>query len=203
MRRLTVVVVTVAVVAGNVTAAAGQGPFRPQPAVLITPVPDVVMPTALLANPGNVVNRVLSFDVDGDGRVSADELPERMQHVIARGDQDGDGFVTGAEVRNLSERMPFARTFVSSVQTKPFSLVDVITDLRLPQPKRDRALELVKGYSVPRNVNNPGSLDRAELDARLRELLDGEEFENFQAAAARMNTIQRFTVRGVVAVPAR
>src|SRR5688572_28918864 len=36
-----------------------------------------------------VVAHVLKFDVDGDGRIRASELPERMAPLIGRGDRNG------------------------------------------------------------------------------------------------------------------
>ncbi|RMH04278.1 MAG: PDZ domain-containing protein [Planctomycetota bacterium] len=41
--------------------------------------------------------RLREFDADGDGRLQAEELPERMAGFLARLDQDGDGVLTGAE----------------------------------------------------------------------------------------------------------
>ena len=45
-----------------------------------------------------VVAHVLKFDVDGDGRVRARELPERMIPLIGRGDRNGDQGLDADEV---------------------------------------------------------------------------------------------------------
>src|SRR4051794_26957434 len=50
-----------------------------------------------------IVQRIMSFDKDNDGKVVADELPERMQHLIAMGDIDKDGALDKDEVRKLAD----------------------------------------------------------------------------------------------------
>lgn len=46
----------------------------------------------------DMVARMMSFDKDGDGRLSAAELPERMQGMMARADKNKDGFLTKDEL---------------------------------------------------------------------------------------------------------
>lgn len=50
------------------------------------------------------VDRLMQNDADGDGRVSLDEAPERMQGFFERLDGDGDGFLTKAEITEASNR---------------------------------------------------------------------------------------------------
>ena len=45
-----------------------------------------------------VVNRMLQFDKNADGRLSKDEVPERMQGMFERGDTNGDGFLSRDEL---------------------------------------------------------------------------------------------------------
>lgn len=42
--------------------------------------------------------RMMSFDKDGDGKLSAAELPERMQGMMERADKNKDGFLTKDEL---------------------------------------------------------------------------------------------------------
>jgi Ca2+-binding EF-hand superfamily protein len=49
-----------------------------------------------------VVKTYLSFDKNGDGRLSKDELPERMQGIFDRVDTNHDGFLTADELRRLA-----------------------------------------------------------------------------------------------------
>ena len=46
-----------------------------------------------------MVDRVLNFDKDEDGKLSKDETPERLQGMFARADRDEDGFLTKDEIR--------------------------------------------------------------------------------------------------------
>ena len=68
----------------GVAAAAAQAP-GPRPAVLITEV----LPASFAVpgrSPAAVIERLRSFDANADHRISRDELPERMQGLVARGD---------------------------------------------------------------------------------------------------------------------
>jgi len=50
------------------------------------------------------VDRMMENDTDGDGKVSADEAPERMQGFFQRLDGDKDGFLTKDEITEASKR---------------------------------------------------------------------------------------------------
>jgi len=49
-------------------------------------------------NPNDLVDTLFSFDKNKDGKLSKDEVPERMQGIFARADADKDGFLTREEV---------------------------------------------------------------------------------------------------------
>jgi Ca2+-binding EF-hand superfamily protein len=55
---------------------------------------------------GNVVEEtvktLMAFDANHDGKLSKDELPERMQGLFDRADVDKDGFLTADEIRKLA-----------------------------------------------------------------------------------------------------
>lgn len=57
-------------------------------------------------NPDAMAKRLMQFDRNADGKLSKDELPARLQPMIERGDADKDGFLTGDEIRTLSETPP-------------------------------------------------------------------------------------------------
>ncbi len=54
---------------------------------------------------GDLAARILSFDADGNGRVTRDELPERMRQRFERMDRDGDGTIDADEAQAAAERM--------------------------------------------------------------------------------------------------
>jgi len=53
----------------------------------------------------DLVARIMSFDADGDGRVTRDELPERMRQRFDRMDENGDGSIDAGEAQAGAERM--------------------------------------------------------------------------------------------------
>jgi hypothetical protein len=175
-----------------VITAAAQAPEGIRPAVLITEMPASPVRSLL-----SVTERLVSFDVNADHRISRDELPERMQALVARGDKNADDALDAQEVHALvnaaaSERVRASFRFQSSD-----GLPGVINDLKLPPAKHARALAIVSGHALPRHVND---LHSGTLLREMRALLDDEEYENFVAAATRLsrNPLNRIRAKGGV-----
>jgi hypothetical protein len=176
---------------GAVSASAQTLPTSPTPvpATFVRSTPDTV--SGFFGRAGGataVAARLLSFDADGDVRVTSAELPERMQSVFDRLDQDDDGFLTPDEIQAGVNRQPrvVPDRSIALRNRSASSLTEVVHDLKLPQPKHDLALAIVKNYQVPRNLNNSKSIN-VDVDAAMKELLDEEEFGDFMAAAARLS----------------
>src|SRR5260370_3505292 len=49
-----------------------------------------------------IVERIMSFDKNKDGKITKDELPERMQFLIEKGDTNKDGALDKDEIKKLS-----------------------------------------------------------------------------------------------------
>ena len=49
--------------------------------------------------------RLREFDADRDGRITRDELPDRMKRMVDRLDTNGDGVIDTAELKAMTERM--------------------------------------------------------------------------------------------------
>lgn len=52
--------------------------------------------------PGDLVERIMSQDKDGDGKVTQAELPEAMQRILQRGDTNQDGAIDKAEAEAMA-----------------------------------------------------------------------------------------------------
>jgi len=50
-----------------------------------------------------MVKTLMDFDKNGDGQVTRDELPERMQGLLDRGDTDQNGVLTVEEIRKSAQ----------------------------------------------------------------------------------------------------
>ena len=54
------------------------------------------------ADAAATVKTLMEFDLNGDGALTKDELPERMRNVIARADSDGNGEATQDELMAMT-----------------------------------------------------------------------------------------------------
>ncbi len=52
--------------------------------------------------PDEMVKLLLEFDQNADGKLTKDEVPERMQGLFERGDANKDGILNQDELRNLA-----------------------------------------------------------------------------------------------------
>ena len=53
---------------------------------------------------GSFADRMMAYDTNKDGKVSKDELPERMQRIMDNADTDKDGSLSKAEIDALGAR---------------------------------------------------------------------------------------------------
>ncbi len=53
--------------------------------------------------PDEIVKEMLEFDKNSDGQLSKDELSERMQGLITRGDTNQDGILNQDELHKLAQ----------------------------------------------------------------------------------------------------
>lgn len=52
---------------------------------------------------GNFIERLRSFDKNGDNKISKDELPQPMQRIMDRADTNGDGLLDEQELKKMAE----------------------------------------------------------------------------------------------------
>ena len=55
-------------------------------------------------DPAQFIARMMENDHDGDGKISLDEAPERMQDRFDMMDANGDGFLEKAELEAMTQR---------------------------------------------------------------------------------------------------
>jgi hypothetical protein len=129
-------------------AAPPLAPCVPAPPPKTLPPPQVDAETV-------IVPRVMSFDANGDGRVAAAELPDRMQDLVTRGDRNGDAALDREEIRAMASSsvvvgegkgMPPRRTREIRITLRTSSdpgLGGLIEDLELPTDRRAQAFAAV------------------------------------------------------------
>ena len=148
----------------------------------------------------SVVAHVLKFDVDGDGRLRAKELPERMIPLIGRGDRNGDQALDAGEVAAVVRNpIPQGRGRIVTTpvrtdqRTEPFRRPPpggpegLVSDLKLP-PSRAAAAMAILAKRKPTGPALSGLQARDVDEATLRKLagiLTEEELVDFRAALAR------------------
>jgi hypothetical protein len=163
-----------------------------------------------------VVAHVLKFDANGDGRVRAGELPERMVPLIGRGDRNGDQALDADELAAVVRNpLPQGRGRIVSTpvrtdqRTEPFRAPPprgpegLIGDLKLPPSRATKALAVL----AKRRATGPtfgGVLAASDVDgATLRTLagiLTDDELADFKAALVRQRVV--FRGRGAAPPPA-
>ncbi len=163
--------------------AAAQAPEGIHPAVVITTTPPPP-PPGTARSPLAVRERLLSFDADKDLRLSRDELPERMQGLIARGDRNGNGALDFEEIHALVNAASSERTRISFRPQPSEGLPGVISDLKLSSAKRQQALAILSANKPAPHVKGAANTG---LYKAMRSLLDDEEYANFVAAAERLS----------------
>ena len=173
---------------------------------IVAPGPFVTVPT-FRVSVETVVAHVLKFDVDGDRRIRASELPERMAPLIGRGDRNGDQALDADEVAAVVRNpLPQGRGRIVTTpvrtdqRTEPFRAPPprgpegLINDLKLPPSRTAAALAVL----AKRKATGPtfgGVLAASDVDEttlrKLAGILTDEELADFKAALARQLVVFR------------
>jgi hypothetical protein len=173
-----------ALMAGAMLRLSRPGAPDAAPAVLRSPpVPEIPPAPGAKARP-TVIERLISFDRNADRRLSREELPERMQALIARGDKNKDDALNVGEMRALMMAAPSAAVH-AGIQSNPprneafDGLQGVISDLMLAPERHALAFAIVSRPDL-------SDIHIKATHPEMRELLDDEEYGNFAAGAARV-----------------
>jgi hypothetical protein len=157
-----------------------------------------------------IVERIMAFDKNKDGKITRDELPERMQHLIDLGDTNKDGALDREEVRKLVTSANASGGFgdraggfgfggrvegvgrgfglggppdVGFGGPYPGGIEGVVEDLKLSAKKKEEAMNAVKTHQE--NVRKLMDQARAELLEKMKGILSEEELKDFEAALDR------------------
>ena len=135
-----------------------------------------------------IVDRIMSFDKNKDGKITKDELPERMQYLIEKGDTNKDGALDKDEVKALATKLQTEGIaglggfpgFGGGRGFGPGGGAErALNDLNLSdQKKKDAAEALVKAHEE--NVKKLMELARSELLLKMKDVLSDEEYKKFK-----------------------
>ena len=166
----------------------------------------------------DVVARLMRFDRNNDFKIAIDELPERMQTLVVRGDRSDDLMLDVREIRWMTQIGPEMPVLFRSPQFGTYGFGDMfgtlssrthiensIDDLRLAPHTAAEAKRIALAQadeSEPAARAGAGQIlideRRANLIARLSGVLTEEERGNLSAALARRPLIKRPGLAGLV-----
>ncbi len=130
----------------------------------------------------DVVARLMAFDKNKDGKITKDELPERMQFLIDLGDTNKDGALDRDEIKKLAASRATSRRRVGP-DFAPHGIDGIVHDLKLSGKKKDRAMAAVMTHEE--KVRKLTEQARAELLRKMKEILSEDEWKDFKAALDR------------------
>lgn len=150
--------------------------------------------------PDAVIARLMFFDRNQDGKVTVDELSERMQPLVVRGDRGGDAALDASEIRALAlspqqqftpaqkvalaGRYGFGDTIGLSSR---LHIENTIDDLRLSPALSEQAKRIGAAYA-----DQMDAAAHARLKEAMAPLLMPDAFVQFEADLARLATTQMF-----------
>jgi hypothetical protein len=158
----------------------------------------------------DIVEWLLSFDKDKKSKITKEDLPERMQFLIEKGDTNKDGALDRDEIRKLASTPGGLGPVGFGVQVRGGSssggnasfagpgpgpgggIEGVVDDLKLPGKKKEQALAVARAHQE--NVHKLMDQARAEMLQKMKEVLSEEEFKDFQAALDRPRGASGFLV---------
>jgi hypothetical protein len=148
-----------------------------------------------------LVERIMSFDKNKDGKVTKDELPERMQYLIEKGDTNKDGALDKEEIKKLAADMarerpgrgfggpggrggPDGRGPGAGPNGFPPRVIErAVEDLKLADKKKESADAAVKANQE--NVRKLTELARADVMLKMEDILGADDLKKFKTALDR------------------
>ena len=152
-----------------------------------------------------IVERIMSFDQNNDGKIDSDELPERMRHLIALGDINKDGALDKDEIRKLADALESFAGLTAPLGPGggPFGVGGpkgglpkgpgalkggpelrlTLDQLNLASPAKEKANRLLQAHLE--KIRKLDELARTELTLQMMDVLDQEDYRIFKSALNR------------------
>jgi hypothetical protein len=139
-----------------------------------------------------IVERIMSFDKNKDGKITKDELPERLQNLIEKGDTNKDGALDKDEIKALATKIQqeglggfggFGRFGGRGGPPGGFGPGNraerALNDLNITDTKKkEAATAAVKAHEE--TVKKLMELARADLLLKMKDLLSADEYKKFK-----------------------
>jgi hypothetical protein len=129
----------------------------------------------------DMVERVMACDKNKTGKVAKEDLPERMQHLVALGDTNKDGYLDRDEIKQLAIKMGQQGQGRGPNQARPFTPADAeraLSQAALSGEPRDKARSLIDAYKeATRTVTEER---RAELLKQMKDVLSEAQLTRFK-----------------------
>jgi hypothetical protein len=153
----------------------------------------------------DMIERLMAFDKNKDGKITRDELPERMQGLIARGDTNKDGALDKEEIRKLARTLtrddfagnfggfggfkgkgkgkgfggPFAGKGPFGPKGGPGGAARAALDeLNLSGTTKEKAEAVVKAHQA--DVRRLLDMARSDLLVKMQDVLTEQEYKTFK-----------------------
>lgn len=129
-----------------------------------------------------VIARLMVFDRNRDGRIATDELSERMQALVGRGDSSGDGALDAREIRMLTQSPLSVRVLFRGNQIGSYGFGDTTGTLSTRKHIENTIEDLKLASQANEKARRIGSLFADEIEgaalATLRKTLAPDFTEN-------------------------
>jgi hypothetical protein len=147
-----------------------------------------------------IVDRLMAFDKNKDGKITKDELPERMQGLIAKGDTNKDGALDKDEIRKMASTLgqdtfagafggrrgagagfggPKGRFGGGGPRGGPGAPQAALADLNLSGKTKEKAEAVLKTHQE--SVRKLLEMTRSDLLVKMKDVLSEQEFKTFKA----------------------
>jgi Spy/CpxP family protein refolding chaperone len=137
----------------------------------------------------DLVRHVMAFDKDGDGKVTREELPERMHRLIELGDKNNDGALDREELTKLAEKLQQVEADRPAPRgprgrVGPPDIERAVGELKLEDKQKDEVRKALAAHREKmRKLTDEA---RADLVAKMKDVLSTEQLTRFKDGLDRL-----------------